>query len=230
MTQTASYLLPGGVKYIVMNAVLPVAFAVLVVFGILVFAEVGWRRHWLNGEVGRKFVHISVGTFVAFWPFFLSWEQIRFLSLAFFVVVLASMHFGLFRAINSVLRPTYGEIFFALSVGLLTIITQSKGIYMVAILQMALADGFAAIVGSRFGRDNKYHLFGRSKSLVGSLTFFVISLALFAGYSAFSSIGLAWPYVLVGALGATIIENIAALGFDNLLVPLAVGFMLTTLA
>lgn len=210
-----------------MNTLLSIAFAVLVVFGILLCAEVGWRRHWLSGEVGRKFVHITVGTFVAFWPFFLTWEQIRFLSLAFFAVVLISMHLGLFHSINSVLRPTYGEIFFALSVGLLTIITESKGIYMVAILQMALADGFAAIVGSRFGRDNKYHLFGRSKSLVGSLTFFVISLALFTGYSMFSSLGLPWPYVLAGALGATVIENIAALGFDNLLVPLGVAALLT---
>lgn len=119
--------------------------AVSVVFAILAFSELGWRRFWLKGEVGRKFVHISVGTFVAFWPYFLDWEEIRLLSLAFFVVVLASMHLGIFKAIGSVQRPTYGEIFFALSVGLLTIITTSKGIYAAAILQMALADGFAAI-------------------------------------------------------------------------------------
>ena len=45
--------------------------AVSVVFAILAFSELGWRRFWLKGEVGRKFVHISVGTFVAFWPYFL---------------------------------------------------------------------------------------------------------------------------------------------------------------
>ncbi|MEJ0072596.1 MAG: hypothetical protein WDN27_00660 [Candidatus Saccharibacteria bacterium] len=56
-------------------------------------------------------------------------------------------------------RPTYGEIFFALIVGLLTFITSAKAIYAAAILQMSLADGFAAIIGSRFGRDNKYHVF-----------------------------------------------------------------------
>lgn len=204
--------------------------AVGVVLALLLLSEWGWRKHWLHGEVGRKFVHITVGTFVAFWPYFLDWTEIRLLSLAFFVVVLASMHLGVFKAIGSVQRPTYGEIFFALSVGLLTLITTSKGVYAAAILQMALADGFAAIVGGKYGVQNKYHLFGRTKSLVGSLTFFVVSLALLIGYSQFSDNGLIWQYVLACALGATLLENIAALGFDNLLVPLAVGLLLQTVA
>ncbi len=204
--------------------------AVGIVFGLLLLSEWGWRKHWLHGEVGRKFVHVTVGTFVAFWPYFLDWTEIRLLSLAFFVVVLASMHLGVFKAIGSVQRPTYGEIFFALSVGLLTIITTSKGIYAAAILQMALADGFAAIIGGRFGTENKYHLYGRTKSLAGSATFFVISLALLIGYSQFSDNGLIWQYVVIGALGATLLENIAALGFDNLLVPVAVGLLLQTVA
>ena len=204
--------------------------AVGIVFGLLLLSEWGWRKHWLHGEVGRKFVHVTVGTFVAFWPYFLDWTEIRLLSLAFFVVVLASMHLGVFKAIGSVQRPTYGEIFFALSVGLLTIITTSKGIYAAAILQMALADGFAAIIGGRFGTENKYHLYGRTKSLAGSATFFVISLGLLIGYSQFSDNGLIWQYVVIGALGATLLENIAALGFDNLLVPVAVGLLLQTVA
>lgn len=204
--------------------------AVGIVFGLLLLSEWGWRKHWLHGEVGRKFVHVTVGTFVAFWPYFLDWTEIRLLSLAFFVVVLASMHLGVFKAIGSVQRPTYGEIFFALSVGLLTTITTSKGIYAAAILQMALADGFAAIIGGRFGTENKYHLYGRTKSLAGSATFFVISLALLIGYSQFSDNGLIWQYVVIGALGATLLENIAALGFDNLLVPVAVGLLLQTVA
>ncbi len=204
--------------------------AVGIVFGLLLLSEWGWRKHWLHGEVGRKFVHVTVGTFVAFWPYFLDWTEIRLLSLAFFVVVLVSMHLGVFRAIGSVQRPTYGEIFFALSVGLLTIITTSRGIYAAAILQMALADGFAAIIGGRFGTENKYHLYGRTKSLAGSTTFFVISLALLIGYSQFSDNGLIWQYILLGSLGATLLENIAALGFDNLLVPLAVGLLLQSVS
>ena len=201
-------------------------FAVLTVFAFLLLSEWGWRKHWLRGEIGRKFVHITVGTFVAFWPYFLDWTEIRLLSLAFFVVVLGAMQLGAFKALGSVQRPTYGEVFFALSVGLLTLITSSKGVYAAAILQMALADGFAAIVGTRYGTENKYHMFGRAKSAAGSGTFFAISLGLLVGYSLFSVGGLPWQYVLIGATGATILENLAVFGFDNLLVPVAIGVLL----
>src|SRR5687768_7390996 len=96
----------------------------LAVFAVLCAAEFGWRRGLLRNEFGRKFVHIVVGTFVAFWPLFLTWEQIIFLSLAFITVVLVSKKLRLFRAIHSVQRPTYGEAFFAITVGLLAFVTQ----------------------------------------------------------------------------------------------------------
>lgn len=209
--------------------IMAMAIAVVIVFALLLLAEWGWRKGWLSGEAGRKFVHITVGTFVAFWPFFMGWTEIRIMSLSFFIVVLIAMQLRVFHTIGSVQRPTYGELFFALSVGALTLITNVASIYAVSILLMALADGFAAIVGTKYGRENKYHLFGRTKSLAGSLTFFAISLLLLTGYSLFSNAGLAWEYVLIAALGATVIENLAALGFDNLLVPIGLGILLTAL-
>src|SRR4051812_4841225 len=129
--------------------------SVIAVLVILVVSEIGWRRHWLRGEIGRKLVHILVGSFVAFWPYFLSWNQIRFLSLAFLAVVLISNYFKIFHAVHSVQRPTFGEVFFAITVGLLTFVTDDKAIYTTALLQMSLADGIAALVGTHFGRDNK---------------------------------------------------------------------------
>jgi len=203
--------------------------SILGIFAVLCASELGWRKHWLNNEVGRKFVHITVGSFVAFWPFFLSWNEIRLLSLAFFVTVIVSARLKLFRAINSVQRPTYGEVFFALTVGLLTLITHSKGVYAAALLQMSLADGFAAIVGTRYGRDNKYHLWGHNKSIVGTATFIVTSLVILTGYSVFSVNGLPAGIIALGALGAALLENVAPLGLDNLIVPLYIGLLLTNL-
>lgn len=201
--------------------------AVAIVLAILMISEWGWRQGWLRGEAGRKFVHITVGSFVAFWPFFLTWTDIRILSIAFLAVVLISQYFRVFHAIHSVQRPTYGEVWFALIVGFLTVITHDKGIYAAAILQMSLADGFAAVVGTHYGRENKYHLLGHAKSVVGTATFFVISLGILVGYSWWSTAGLAWPMIFLDAVVATAIENFTALGFDNLLVPLVVGLLLT---
>lgn len=200
--------------------------SVIGVFFVLVISEFGWRKHWLTNEFGRKFVHILVGSFVAFWPFFLSWDEIRLLSLAFLVVVLISDRFKIFHAINSVQRPTYGEIFFAISVGLLTFITHSKAIYAASILQMSLADGFAAIVGTRYGRENKYHVFAHAKSVAGTTAFAVTAFLILLGYGIFAVAGLPIVKIVIGTVVATAVENLATFGLDNLVVPVFVGLLL----
>jgi phytol kinase len=206
---------------------MPLILSILAILLVLGFSELGWRKHWLDNEVGRKFVHITVGTFVAFWPFFLSWNQIRFVSVAFLVAVIISYIFKIFHAIHSVQRPTYGEAFFAVTVGLLTFVTHSKGVYTASLLLMSLADGFAAIFGTRFGRDNKYHLLGHNKSVVGTLTFIIVAVAILAGYSLWSMTGLSWPIVAFGALAAAVLENISPFGLDNIFVPLFAGLLLS---
>ncbi|HUB93005.1 MAG TPA: hypothetical protein VMB52_00710 [Verrucomicrobiae bacterium] len=204
--------------------------SVLVVFLLLVISEIGWRRRWLKDEVGRKFVHVLAGSFVAFWPFFMSWNEIRILSLVFLVVVTLSQQLKIFKAIHSVQRPTFGEICFALVVGLLTLVTHDKGIYAAALLQMSLADGFAAIFGTRYGRSNTYHVLSHAKSVAGTLTFIVVSTLIFIGYATFTVTAGNLPTILetmIGVLGAALLENIGLLGLDNLLVPLYIGLVLT---
>jgi phytol kinase len=199
---------------------------VTAVFAVLLVSEWGWRRGWLANELGRKFVHILVGSFVAFWPFFLTWGQIRFLSAAFLLVVIFTTYFKVFHAIHSVQRPTYGEFFFAATVGLLACITVDKAVYAAAILQMSLADGFAALVGVRYGQGNKYYVLRHAKSMVGSFTFLGVSILILTGYSVFSVQGLPAGAVLLGASCAAALENFGVLGLDNLLVPLFTGWLL----
>lgn len=206
-----------------------VALSVFAILVLLLASEIGWRRRWLKGEFGRKFVHIVVGSFVAFWPFYMSWSAIRALSLAFLVAVVLSQQLKIFKAIHSVQRPTFGEICFALVVGGLTFVTHSKGIYAAALLQMSLADGLAAVVGVRYGRGNTYRILSHAKSVAGTLTFMTVSAAVFAGYAAFG-MGHNLPTLretAVGVLGAALLENVGLFGLDNLLVPLFVGVLLT---
>lgn len=203
----------------------------LVVLVLLCLSEFGWRKGYMTNELGRKFVHITVGSFVAFWPYWLSWNQIRVLSLAFIVVVLLSRFLKIFNALHSVQRPTYGEFFFALTVGLLTFITHDEAIYAAALLQMSLADGMAAVVGVEYGlkyQFRRYHVFGHIKTVIGSLVFFVISAALLFGYSADTTQLALWLIPAIAA-GATALEIIGIAGVDNLLVPLFVAALLNRL-
>jgi phytol kinase len=199
---------------------------IVIVFTILVLNEVWWRTRDIHGEFSRKFVHVTVGTYVAFWPFYLSWGQIEFLSLAFFVVVAASKYLKLFQAIHSVQRPTWGELCFAISVGLIAFITHNKWIYAASLLQMALADGLAAIIGLRFGGRVSYRVFGHTKSIIGTLTFFVVSFLVLIGFAHYSKIHLDLVWIVLASLFASMLENLASLGLDNLLVPLVVAVLL----
>lgn len=200
---------------------------IVTIFLILAGNEWWWRER-THGEISRKFVHISVGSFVAFWPLYLTWGQIEFLSLAFVAAVLISQEFNIFKAIHSVQRPTWGEIYFGMSVGVIAFMTHSPVVYAVSLLHMSLADGLAAIVGVKYGASQAYRVFGTRKSIAGSLTFLVVSLALLVGFcinqhQAFT------PVLALVALGAAVLENIAVRGLDNLAIPMFLAWALSAL-
>ena len=196
---------------------------VLVVFMLLLIGELWWRKQRMHTEFTGKFVHITVGTFVAFWPFFLSWQEIRLMSIAFLVVVGVSKYLRVFRAIHTVQRPTWGELFFALAVGAVTFITHDKWIYAAALLQMSLADGFAAVIGTRWGQRFRYIVFGHAKSILGTFTFLVVSAAILVWFARESGQHLKWTFILDLSAVASLIENIGVAGLDNLLVPVIVA-------
>jgi phytol kinase len=199
---------------------------IVIVLAILVCSELYWRKHKTHDEFSRKFVHITVGSFVAFWPYFLDPNQIRLLSIAFLLGVAISRYVGVFTSIHTVQRPTWGEVWFALVVGILAFSAAHPHIYTAALLIMSLADGLAAVVGTRYGNGTRYTVFGSPKSVVGTVTFLVVSLAILVGYVATTSGSLPYTMVVPVALGATILENVGVHGFDNLFVPLFVAGVL----
>lgn len=201
--------------------------AVLVVFVILILAEYSSRYKGVHSELTRKLTHIMVGMFVAFWPFFLSWRQIQILSLAFLIVVLVSVKLDIFRSIHAVKRNMTGEVLFAMVIGILAFITTEPAVFAVAMLYLSLGDGMAAIVGLLWGDSNKYKVLGHTKSVAGSLAFFFTALLIMIAYATFgdapySGLTIIWLPVI-----ATITENLAINGSDNLLMPLLVALILS---
>lgn len=199
---------------------------ILTVLCVLLISEVWWHHKRPHDEFSRKFVHISVGTFAAFWPYYLSWNEILFLSAAFLIVVTISQYLGLFKAIHAVERPTWGEVCFAISVGVLALVAREPLIYTVALLHMSLSDGLAALVGTKFGRSNSYNVWGHKKSIAGSAAFFISSLTILVAYAQVASI--APPALIIVGLAAlaTALENLAVRGLDNLVVTLVVAAVL----
>lgn len=202
--------------------------AVAIVFLILVFAEYLSRYKGVHSELTRKIVHVLVGMFVAFWPFFLSWGQIQALSLLFLVIVAVSVKLRIFNSIHAVSRNTMGEVLFAVVIGLLAFICSDPWVFAAAMLHLSLADGLAAVVGLAYGEHNSYRILGRTKSLAGSLAFFFASVAIMIWYLSFSGSDPSAVSVLWLPVIATIAENLSGEGTDNLVIPLLVAFVLTS--
>jgi phytol kinase len=202
---------------------------VAIVFMLLLTAEYLWRVKHYHSEITRKFVHISVGSFAAFWPWMITRSQIELIALAFLAVIILSRVFTIFSSIHLIGRKTVGEIFFALSIGGVALITPNRYIFMAALLQLSIADGMAAIIGTNFGQRFRYTVFGHSKSLLGSLTFLICSVTILAVYFFLSHANSAWPTLIWLPIVATLLENVGISGSDNILVPVTVAVVLRLL-
>lgn len=199
---------------------------------ILVLSELLWRRKIISAEYSRKFVHILTGTFIAFWPFMMDFWVIQLLSFGLLTIVFLSMRLKIFKSIHGVPRQTYGEVLFPLGIAVAATFAHSEWIYAAAILHLSLADGFAAVIGIRHIKKHGYKIFGQSKTIVGTFVFYMISLSIIVCVVVFDGA----HYQNVGAslifwlpLAATLIENLAVYGTDNVLVPLVIIGVLNSL-
>lgn len=207
------------------------------VFLLLVLAELLWYQRIFTGEVARKFVHMLVGIYVAFWPLFMSMSAIVYMCLAFLVVLAISKKYKIFRAMHNIERKSWGDLLFAFGIGLTALIVHISGVsvwlFTIAILHLACADGMAAVLGTKAKRNRKYLIFKKhTKSVVGSVVFWAVSLVLLAGYSYFTGqidLQVVYVAVLTVPLILTLVENISIYGSDNVLIPLSVILLVAPL-
>ncbi len=194
------------------------------IFGTLILSELLWRLNILKGENQRKFVHISVFTFSAFLPWLISWEQIRILASLMLIGTLLNRYKKVLHFLGDVRREDYGDILMPVAIIACSFLTTNKIFFALAILQVSLADGLAAVVGVRYGRHWRYKVFRQEKTVVGSMAFWFVSLCIigtggliahdFISFSSYVALLLFLPPLLTG------LENMSGPGFDNIIVPL----------
>ncbi|HUD81351.1 MAG TPA: hypothetical protein VMR08_01845, partial [Patescibacteria group bacterium] len=203
---------------------------------LLLIGEWLWRKKITKGEIARKFVHITAATFAAFWPLFMNRNDIVILSLLFVAALVVIKKLHIFNSLHSVQRATYGEIWYAISIGVIALVFKDDVIYAIAILHLALADGFAAVIGAGLAkRARNFRFRGCRKSIAGTLTFLIISFALNLSYWAFAThypinnSGIYLSPILYSLLSAALLagtEISAPKGSDNVIVPLLAGGLL----
>ncbi len=208
--------------------------AAIVIAAILGLSEVAWKKAHIQGELARKFVHITTGVFIAFLPFWVDYNWIMALAVGFVVANLVNRYVDFFHAIHAVRRKSWGDVLFGVGVFAVAWFQPNPWVFAVAILQVSLADGLAAIAGVTYGKEHgKYYLFTQPKSIIGSSVFLVVSaLILIFGMVAssyFVDPAQMWPVIVMLPLMLVCVENLAVFGFDNLALPLATLAVLSLL-
>lgn len=207
-----------------------VAVAAGLLLAILTLAEVLRRHRLANAEATRKLVHALSGLeATAFpWLFASAWGVLA-LAGSYALLMALTRRIGALPSVHGVRRRTAGGLYYPLAVGLLfTFVGHRPEVYVSAILVLALADPAAALVGRPWGRT-RYHLFGSTRSIEGSLAFGLCALAcLHLSLGLLTSLGpralLLWS--LHGAVLATGLEALSPRGSDNLTIPLGCGLAL----
>jgi len=208
--------------------------ALLALVFLLLFASAEWLHHKrrFKAEVTRKYVHIMTGLLTMSFPFLLKdhWH-VLFLCGSFLLILLLSMHWGLLRSINGVDRETLGSLLYPIVVIGCFFAYEHFSLfvfYYLPILILAICDPMAALVGKRWPRG-RYTILGHTKTLSGSLAFFITALAL--GLLLFLGAEEARPLeglilALIVAAVTTVAEGVSHKGYDNLNVPLGAMLVL----
>jgi len=190
---------------------------------ILLISEWLYTRHMLMVEDRRKFVHILSGAFIAFWPYWMSWNAIQIIGLLIVLGVALNRKYDVFKFSKNIHRETYGEYFFGLAMTACAMLTHNKIFFTLAILILALSDGFAALVGKHYGQKSKYKVFGNTKTVAGTLTFWFVTVCILGTGVLFAHdyiplINYYWLVLFLPPL-LCLVENVFVWGLDDLAVP-----------
>lgn len=178
------------------------------------------------GDYLRKALHILVGNIVFILPIFQTREATAFVAAAPFILLTylispRSPIKGLSRV--SVAGHGLGLVYYAISWTVLAyVFFDQLWIVGVGILAMSYGDGFASIVGVKFGK-HPYKVFHDRKSLEGSVVMFLVTVPLLVVDLIFYSVAITSHLIIVVALVsliATVAESLTPRGLDNLTVPL----------
>jgi len=209
------------------------------VFVVIGIAEVIRKSLSLSSNFTRKVIHVGVGNWIFLWPFaFDHWYAILVPPALFVVLNYVSYRRELFKAMERKEKAGgLGTVYYAITLTIIAPIAMLLGVSWIAastIMLMAWADGLADPIGRRYGK-HKYRIAGSTKSLEGSLGFFMIgvcavaaTLFFFGAFSALPAVNIPIFALGIAALG-TLIEAVSPAGTDNLTVPIVSFLVALTL-
>jgi dolichol kinase len=183
-------------------------------------------------EISRKLLHIMVGNVAFILPIFVSREIMAFLAAGPFIIFTFLM--SPYTPIKSIRGKTssaghgMGLVYYSITWTILAyLFFENMVVIAIGIFAMSYGDGFASIIGVKFGKK-KYNIFSEQKSYMGSFAMFVFTFLTILVALFYYEIQVTF-YVLIILIfissAASIVEAFSPKGLDNLTVPFIVVFI-----
>ena len=183
-------------------------------------------------EISRKVLHIMVGNVAFILPIFVTKEIMAFVAAGPFILFTFLMSpytpIKKIRGKTSSAGHGMGLVYYSITWTILAyLFFDNMVVIAIGIFTMSYGDGFASVIGLRFGKK-KYNIFGDTKSYIGSFamfifTFIVAIVALF-DYQISITVVVILVLLSIGFIAA-IVEGVTPKGLDNLTAPFAAVFV-----
>lgn len=197
---------------------------------IVIIIAISTRLTHLPFEFSRTFTHILVMNWWLIATFFIKDYWLAITAPILFVIFnTLNVIYNFIPAINTKRRDSNkGPIYYALAVFILTAATfHTPSFHIVGgigLLVMAYGDGFAALIGQKYG-THTYTIFKGHKTFEGSFTMLVISMIVITTYQYLQLGTVDFIQVFLLSLVATLVEAISPFGIDNLFIPILVSLL-----
>ena len=177
-------------------------------------------------EASRKILHIMVGNIAFLLPIFQTKEMMAFVAAGPFILFTFLMSpytpIKKIRGRTSSAGHGMGLVYYSITWTILAyLFFDNMVVIAIGILAMSYGDGFASIIGLKFGKK-KYNIFGDKKSYIGSISMLVFTFIMTIVALLYYGVSIT-PYILLVlafiSLFAAIVEGLTPKGLDNFSVP-----------
>lgn len=176
----------------------------------------------------RKFLHIMVGNIFLLLPLFETRWVMAFLAAAPFIALTFLMSpYSPLKVVSGTSATGHGLglVYYSISWTILAFIFfDTPEIIAMGIVAMSYGDGFASLIGTKYGKHG-YKILGDHKTVEGSLTMFIMICIMGLIVLFYYQAPLRIPLIVAIAVSATFIEGITPKGLDNLTVSFLASFI-----
>ena len=188
-------------------------------------------------ENSRKFIHILLGNWVFFTPFFTKFWPLIIVPLVFILVNTLSLRHNIISAMERD-DDSLGTVYYPISMVVLSgagFILGWRTLPFIGLLTMAYGDGLAAVVGQRWGKRRLFS-FAPKKSLIGSamvlVTSFIITAVCLYAFQGTGNLRIVTSPIIIfiavlTSILSTFIELTGEKGCDNLTLPIGSALFAT---